>query len=358
MESDVRSIGELARESGLSVSALRFYDGAGVLTPASVDPQTGYRRYAPEQVHEARLVARLRRVGMPLADIRRVLACRTDPLRAGQVLDAHLRRLEDGLADARRELSSIRSLLDSEEHAMPSAPTPTLLTVAGPDLAAALDAVRFAVAVDPALPALAGIRFDLREGALWLVATDRYRLAVATAPAYDVDGPDVAATSPTALVDELRELLSGGEVKLRFGDGRLVAQADGREVGGACVEEEFPDYRRLLQGRVGQQIDLDVPVVREAVATAPGQSLVREQDGARYDVVVLTVDPDGLLTVGGEASADGLRVAVNRDFLLEALDAIASDQLVLELDEPARPLAMRVPGAEHPSSLLMPTRLS
>lgn len=358
MESDdVRSIGELARESGLSVSALRFYDGAGVLTPASVDPQTGYRRYAPEQVREARLVARLRRVGMPLADIRRVLACRTDPLRAGRVLDAHLRRLEDGLTDARRELSSIRSLLD-EEHTMPSAPTPTRLTVAEPDLAAALDAVRFAVSTNPDLPALAGIRFELRADALWLVATDRYRLAVATAPAYDVDGPDVAATVPTALADELRGLLSGGEVKLQLGDGRLVAQAGGREVGGACVEEEFPDYRRLLQGRVGQRIGVDVPVVREAVATAPGESLVREQDGARYDVVVLTVDPDGLLTVGGESSADGLRVAVNRDFLLEALDAIASDQLVLELDEPARPLAMRVPGAEHPSSLLMPTRLS
>jgi hypothetical protein len=36
------SIGEVARASGLPVSALRFYDGAGVLVPASVDPRTGY----------------------------------------------------------------------------------------------------------------------------------------------------------------------------------------------------------------------------------------------------------------------------------------------------------------------------
>jgi DNA-binding transcriptional MerR regulator len=57
----------MACESGLSVSVLRFYDGAGVLTPASVDPDTGYRYYAPDQVVVARLVASLRRVGMPLA---------------------------------------------------------------------------------------------------------------------------------------------------------------------------------------------------------------------------------------------------------------------------------------------------
>jgi DNA-binding transcriptional MerR regulator len=70
----MRSIGEMARDSGLSVSALRFYDGAGVLVPARVDPVTGYRWYDPRQLEESRLLARLRRAAMPLADIRLVLA--------------------------------------------------------------------------------------------------------------------------------------------------------------------------------------------------------------------------------------------------------------------------------------------
>jgi DNA-binding transcriptional MerR regulator len=49
----MRSIGEMARDSGLSVSALRFYDGAGVLAPAWTDPQTGYRWYDDGQVGDA-----------------------------------------------------------------------------------------------------------------------------------------------------------------------------------------------------------------------------------------------------------------------------------------------------------------
>ncbi|HET6479798.1 MAG TPA: MerR family DNA-binding transcriptional regulator [Actinoplanes sp.] len=53
----MRGIGELARVSGLSVSALRFYDGAGVLVPAEVNPVTGYRRYADDQIRAARLIA-------------------------------------------------------------------------------------------------------------------------------------------------------------------------------------------------------------------------------------------------------------------------------------------------------------
>jgi hypothetical protein len=67
VESDMRSIGETARASGLSVSALRFYDRAGVLVPALVDPENGYRWYSEPQVDQARLVAGLRRVGMPVA---------------------------------------------------------------------------------------------------------------------------------------------------------------------------------------------------------------------------------------------------------------------------------------------------
>ena len=44
------SIGEFARRTGLSVSAVRFYGDRGLLVPASVDPGTGYRSYDETQV--------------------------------------------------------------------------------------------------------------------------------------------------------------------------------------------------------------------------------------------------------------------------------------------------------------------
>jgi protein phosphatase len=66
--------GEFARASRLSPKALRLYDELGLLSPAEVDPVTGYRRYAPAQLEQARLVAWLRRLGMPLARIRALIA--------------------------------------------------------------------------------------------------------------------------------------------------------------------------------------------------------------------------------------------------------------------------------------------
>ena len=68
------SIGEFARLSRLSPKALRLYDELGLLLPARVDPDTGYRWYAATQLDQARLVASLRRIGVPLAQIKDILA--------------------------------------------------------------------------------------------------------------------------------------------------------------------------------------------------------------------------------------------------------------------------------------------
>lgn len=51
---------------------LRRCDALGLLTDARVDPVTGYRLYAPEQLDQARLVAWLRRQVMPLTRIQHV----------------------------------------------------------------------------------------------------------------------------------------------------------------------------------------------------------------------------------------------------------------------------------------------
>ncbi len=355
----MRSIGETARDSGLGVSALRFYDRAGVLVPARVDPVSGYRWYAPEQVEEARVLARLRRTGMPLADIRLVLAgwSGADPDLVRTLLRAHLRRLEQGLSEARDEFSALSDLLDHRENPMTSLRTGTVrLSVPAPELAAALDAVRFAAGTDPGLPVLGGILFDLDDGALRVVATDRYRLAVARTGAAGYDGPRVQAVVPAPLADAMRALLTGGEPVRLTVDGDRVTLDDGdRQAAGRRLAHDFPDYRRLVRLPSGRRTVVDVPALRRALETGPVRP--DEQDGTPYDVSVLRVADDGAVTVCEDGDDAPDRVAVNRAFLLHALAAGARDRLVLEFGDPTAPLAVRRTDDEHTFSLLMPVRL-
>jgi len=68
------SIGEFARRSRLSPKALRLYDGLGLLSPARVDELSGYRYYEGAQLGQARLIAALRQVGVPLTTVKELLA--------------------------------------------------------------------------------------------------------------------------------------------------------------------------------------------------------------------------------------------------------------------------------------------
>src|SRR5262249_44459489 len=68
------SIGVFARRSRLSPKALRLYERLGVLTPAHVNSENGYRRYRESQLATARLVAMLRRLDMPLAQVAETVA--------------------------------------------------------------------------------------------------------------------------------------------------------------------------------------------------------------------------------------------------------------------------------------------
>lgn len=97
------TIGAFARLSRLSAKALRRYDELGLLPPALVDPVNGYRYYDPAQVRAARLVAWLRRIGMPLARIREVIAL--DSGAAAAAIRAYWAQIEAETA-ARRDLAA------------------------------------------------------------------------------------------------------------------------------------------------------------------------------------------------------------------------------------------------------------
>ncbi|MET7984344.1 MULTISPECIES: MerR family transcriptional regulator [unclassified Streptomyces] len=97
------TIGAFAKASRLSPKALRLYDELELLRPARVDPGTGYRYYAADQLERARLVAWLRRLGMPLARIRRV--CALEPGPAAREIGAYWAGVEAETA-ARRDLAA------------------------------------------------------------------------------------------------------------------------------------------------------------------------------------------------------------------------------------------------------------
>ena len=104
------TIGDFSRATHLSVKALRHYHDAGLLAPAAVDPENGYRRYAIEQIATAQIIRRFRELSMPLETIRGVLAA-PDVAERNTLIAEHLDRLERQLSETQTAVVALRGLL-------------------------------------------------------------------------------------------------------------------------------------------------------------------------------------------------------------------------------------------------------
>lgn len=109
--SDALSIGDFSVITHLSIKTLRYYHQVGLLEPAEVNPHTGYRRYRVEQIPTAHIIQRFRDLGMPIDEVKAVLAA-PDLDTRNALIAAHLSRLEGELEQTRQTVLSLRNLLE------------------------------------------------------------------------------------------------------------------------------------------------------------------------------------------------------------------------------------------------------
>ncbi|MEV5713891.1 MerR family transcriptional regulator [Amycolatopsis mediterranei] len=100
-------IGDVARRTGLSVSAIRFYADEGVVAPTGLT-EGGFRQYDVQAIARLELVRTLRDLGAGLDDIRRVLA---EESTLPELAARHLRLVEDRLRQFRARRAVLRTIV-------------------------------------------------------------------------------------------------------------------------------------------------------------------------------------------------------------------------------------------------------
>jgi DNA-binding transcriptional MerR regulator len=103
-------IREFSTRSRLTQKALRLYDALGLLEPAHVDEQNGYRYYSHDQLEPALLIGLLRQLEMPLNRISRVLELHGAA--AAQEVEAYWHEVEKDVKDKRGLVTYLEHKLD------------------------------------------------------------------------------------------------------------------------------------------------------------------------------------------------------------------------------------------------------
>ncbi|MFI1500624.1 MerR family transcriptional regulator [Streptomyces platensis] len=338
-DGELLTIGAFARASRLSPKALRLYDELGLLPPAHVDPHSGYRHYAPAQLERARLVAWLRRLGMPLARIREV--CELAPDAAAVAVAAYWAQVEADTA-ARRDLAAfLVDQLERKNTAMTTPHTPLTMRCAaltdqglvrpahqdaahaGPRLLAVADGYGpdGGQAAKAAIDALKGLEDqDLTSADLLGALEEAAHRAHRAAPAADEPTGSTTGSTLTAL------LRSGTQLALlHVGDSRAYVL---RDSGLFQITHDHSLVQSLVdEGRLTPE---------EAASHPQRAQLLRSLDGATEfapDLQLLEARPGERYLL----CTDGLTGVVPAETIQQVLTAAdGPDQAVRELIRLAR----------------------
>ncbi|MDZ4781267.1 MAG: heavy metal-responsive transcriptional regulator [Planctomycetia bacterium] len=89
------TIGQIARETGLGVETVRFYEREGLLEKPARSP-SGYRQYQPEAIARLRFIKQAQRLGFALREVKELLELKLDPLSTrSQVKDRATAKIAD-----------------------------------------------------------------------------------------------------------------------------------------------------------------------------------------------------------------------------------------------------------------------
>jgi len=346
--------------AGLLIEA----DAAGTLVLSGFDYEVSARVEVPADVSEP---GRVLVSGRLLADISRSLPNQTvEVVRDGTKV---------GVTCGASRFSLLTMPVE-EYPALPSMPD-VAGTIAGDEFSSAVAQVTVAASRDETLPILTGVRMEIEDERVTLLATDRYRLAMRELPwrAATPGTSAVALVRARTLSEVAKALGTGGEVALALSTGNahnelIGFEAAGRRTTSLLVDGDYPKVRSLFPAE---------SQVHAVVATAPLSEAVRRVAlVAERNTPVRLSFTDGQVTLeagqGDDAQAsealearlhgDDISIAFNPAFLLDGLGALETEFVRLSFTQATKPAVLTGQAALESSDdvgyryLLMPVRMA
>lgn len=234
------------------------------------------------------------------------------------------------------------------------------------DLKRLLDKTSFAMANQDVRYYLNGLLLDFRAGKLRTVATDGHRLAVC-----DLDAPaemkgDRQLIVPRKGVLELARMLndSDDEATLSLGRNHVRLAKDGTQFTSKLIDGRFPDYEAVIPAGADKQLIMDRQVFTHALQRAAILSNEKYR-GVRLEasgnsLKIIAHNPqheEAVEEIEVELNFDSIAVGFNVTYLLDALMALESESVSMELRDPNSSCLVTARESDLNRHVVMPLKL-
>ncbi len=234
------------------------------------------------------------------------------------------------------------------------------------DLKTLLDKTSFAMANQDVRYYLNGLLLDFRGGKLRTVATDGHRLAVCDHGGQVKFEGDRQLIVPRKGVLELARMLSDSndEVVLSLARNHVRLVKDGTTFTSKLIDGRFPDYEAVIPAGADKQMILDRDLFTHALQRAAILSNEKYR-GVRLEasgssLKILAHNPqheEAVEEIEAELNFDSIAVGFNVTYLLDALMAIESEDVSLELRDPNSSCLVAAKESDLNRHVVMPLKL-
>lgn len=218
---------------------------------------------------------------------------------------------------------------------------------------------------DTTRPALTGIYFNTFNNALYIAATDGYRLA--DRKFVDNVKSEIKAIVPANALQEVLRSISDDmtDVEILIADAQIKFRLGEIEVTSKLIDASFPDYRQLIPKKTDITLTLDkaeltrMTKVAALFARDAGGSIVCETKKEDKTFLVYAVASElGENTAAMEAddaTADG-KIVLNSRFLLDAINATVEDKISFGFSGKLAPVVIRNVKNQDYTHIVMPLK--
>ncbi len=261
---------------------------------------------------------------------------------------------------------TLATLPASEFPATDQVETNDEIVISEKDLKRLIDKTAFAMANQDVRYYLNGMLFDLRDGQLRLVATDGHRLAVSDhSAAVNVAG-EPQLIVPRKGVLELARMMSDSddEVVLALGRNHIRLAKSGMRFTSKLIDGRFPEYEAVIPLGADKQVLVDRDLFTHALQRAAILSNEKYR-GVRLEangnlLKIVAHNPqheEAVEEIEVETNFDALAVGFNVTYLLDALTALETENVSLELKDPNSSCLVSAPDSDLNRHVVMPLKL-
>lgn len=223
--------------------------------------------------------------------------------------------------------------------------------------------VIIAASSDETRPTLTGTYFHTQNGALYIVATDSYRLAEKETIKVN---EDINLLIPATALNDLLRVVGdyGGEVTITNDDQQVLFQAGDVELVTRLIDGKYPDYQKLIPKEFANSATLkradltNITKVSSLFARESAGSVTINLDNKNNQINIRSIASqlgENTATAPAKIKGDGA-ITLNSRYILDALHVMVGDEVELSFNGHLEACVLRDPAASDYLHIVMPLK--